>query len=49
MLNQSGFDFSRRQSVPRNIDDVINTAADPVVSFVISASPIASELSNVNA
>jgi hypothetical protein len=44
MLDKSRLNLGSRQSVTRNVDNVVNTTSDPIVSFVISASTIASEL-----
>lgn len=44
MLNKSGFDFARRQAMARNVHDVVDTAADPVIAVVVTASTITGEL-----
>jgi hypothetical protein len=38
------FDFGRTQTMTRHVDDVIDTATDPVESFMISSSAITREL-----
>lgn len=44
MLEKSSFNFGSRKSVTGNIDHVVDTSTDPVVSFVVTASSITSEL-----
>lgn len=44
MLKQSSLDFGRRETVTRDVDNVVNTATDPVVSVMVTASAITSEL-----
>jgi len=44
VLDQSGFDFSGGQTVSRNVDNIVNTATDPVVAVLITASTVTSEL-----
>jgi hypothetical protein len=38
------FDFGRTQTMTRDVDDIIDTATNPVESLVISTSAITSEL-----
>ena len=47
MLNQSGLDLRRGESVPGDVDDIIHTAPDPVVAIMIRAGAVASELQQV--
>lgn len=44
MGEESGLDLSSGQSVTRDVDDIINTSTDPVVSLVITSSAITSEV-----
>lgn len=44
MLEKSSFNFGSGKSVTGNIDHVVDTSTDPVVSFVVTASSITSEL-----
>jgi hypothetical protein len=44
MLDEGCFDFGSRQPVPRNIDNVIHTATDPVVTLVVASSTVSGEL-----
>jgi hypothetical protein len=44
MLDQGCFDFGSRETVTGDIDNVVDSASNPVVSFVITSSSIASEL-----
>lgn len=44
VLKQSGLDLGSRQTMPRHVDHVVNTAADPVVSVLVTASAITGEL-----
>ncbi len=44
MLDEGGLDFGRGQSVARDVDNVVNTATDPVVAFMIAAGSVTSEL-----
>jgi hypothetical protein len=44
MLDKSCLNLGSGQSVTRNVDNIIDTTSDPIVSFVVSASTIASEL-----
>ena len=48
MLDESGLDLRCGKSVPRDVDNIIHTAPDPVVTFMISASAVASELQHVS-
>lgn len=44
VLEKSSLDLSSGQTVSRNVDDIVDTATDPVVAIVIAASTISSEL-----
>jgi hypothetical protein len=44
MLNERCLNLRSRQSVSRNVNNVINTASDPVVAFVIASGTVSSEL-----
>ena len=44
VLDQGGFDFGGGETVTGNVDDIIDTATDPVVALVITGGTIASEL-----
>lgn len=44
VLKQSGFDFSSGQTVPRDVDNIIDTATDPVVAVLVTTSTVTSEL-----
>ena len=44
MFQKGCFDFRGRESVAGNIDNVVYTATDPVISFMVSTSAISSEL-----
>lgn len=44
VLEKSSLNLSGRQTMSRNVDDIVDTAADPVVALVITASTISSEL-----
>ena len=44
VLNQRCLDFGCGQSVAGDVDNVINTALDPVVSLEISSGTISSKL-----
>jgi hypothetical protein len=46
--DQGILDFCRRQPMARHVDDIINPTTDPVIALVISARPIAGELSRVS-
>lgn len=46
VFNEGGFDFCRRQAMSRDVNDIIHTSSDPIVSFVITTSTIAGELSS---
>ena len=48
MLDKSGLDLRRGESVPGYVDNIVHTSPDPVVAFVISASAVASELTYVS-
>jgi hypothetical protein len=44
VLEKSGLNLSGGQTVSRNVDDIVDTATDPVVAVVITASTISGEL-----
>lgn len=44
VLEKSGLDLSGGQTVSRNVDDIVNTTADPVIAVVVTASTISGEL-----
>lgn len=44
VLNEGSLDFSGGQTVTRHVDDVVDTAADPVVTLVVTGCSITSEL-----
>jgi hypothetical protein len=43
--DQSGLDFGGTQTMTGNVDNVVDTTADPVEPFVISSSTVTRELS----
>ena len=45
MLEESGFDLGGGQTVARHVDDIVNTAPNPVVTIVVTTSAISGELS----
>jgi len=44
VFDESGFNFGGRETVTRDIDDVVDTASDPVITFVIATCTVTSEL-----
>lgn len=44
MLNESSLDFGSGKTVTTDIDNIINTAANPVKAFVVSGGTVTSEL-----
>jgi len=48
VLNQGGFDFGGGETVAGDIDDVVDTASDPVVALVVTASSVTSELGSIS-
>ena len=44
MLEKGSLDLSSGETVARDVDNVINTATDPVVTIVIATSAISGEL-----
>jgi hypothetical protein len=44
VFKESGLDLSSRQTVSRDVDHVVDTTANPVVSVVVTASAISSEV-----
>ena len=41
VLDERCLNLSSRQSVSRNVDDIVDTASDPVVAFVVTTSAVA--------
>jgi hypothetical protein len=48
MLDQSSFNFGGGETVTADIHDIIDTASDPIISFVITSSSVTSELEGVS-
>ena len=44
MCKKGSFDFGCRQSVAGDIDDIIDTSSDPVVTIVVTAGTVTGEL-----
>lgn len=44
VLEESCLNLSSRQTVARDVHNIVDTAADPVVTFVIATSAISGEL-----
>jgi hypothetical protein len=44
MLDKRSLDFSSRQSVARDVDDIVDTPSDPVVTLVVTSGTVSSEL-----
>jgi hypothetical protein len=44
VLEQSSFNLGSGKAVTRNVDNVVNTSTDPVVSVMVTAGTITSEL-----
>lgn len=44
MFNERSFDFGGRETVTTDVNNVVNTATDPVVTFVVTTCSITSEL-----
>lgn len=44
VLEKSSLDLSGGQTVSRNVDDIVDTTADPVVAVVVTPSTISGEL-----
>ena len=44
MLDERGLDLGGGQSVAGNVDNIVDTATDPVVALVVTASTISGEL-----
>lgn len=44
VLDQGGFDLGGGQAVSTDVDNIVNTASDPVVAFVITSSSVTGEL-----
>jgi len=49
VLDERGFDLGRRETVTRYVDDIVDTATNPVVTFVVTSRSITGELSKVSA
>lgn len=47
VFQKSGLNLGGRQTVTGHVDDIVNTATDPVVSLVITAGTISRELKHV--
>lgn len=47
VLEEGGFDLSSGQTVARDVDNIVDTATDPVVTIVIATSAISGELEKV--
>ncbi len=43
-FDEGGFDLGGREAVARDVDDVVDAAADPVVAFVVAGGAVAGEL-----
>ncbi len=48
MFDESCFDFCGGQTVTTDIDNIVDTAADPVVAFMITSSSVTGKLSLVS-
>lgn len=48
MLNESGFNLSGGETVTRDVNDIVDTATDPVVAVLVTASTVTSELRDVS-
>ena len=46
MLNQRGFNLGGGESVPRDVDYVIDAATDPIVTFMVTARSVTGELTS---
>lgn len=44
VLEKSSLDLSSGQAVSRNVDDIVDTATDPVVAVLVTTSTVTSEL-----
>lgn len=44
VLNQCRLNLSGRETVTRDVDDVVDTSSDPVVAIVITSSTVAGEV-----
>ena len=44
VLEEGGFDLCSREAVARHVDDVVDAAADPVVSLVVACCTVTSKL-----
>jgi hypothetical protein len=44
MLDERSLNLRRRQSMPRDIDDIVHASSDPVVAFVVAPSTVSGEL-----
>ena len=44
MLDESSLNLRCGKSMPRDVDDIVYTAPNPIVAFMISASAVTSEL-----
>jgi hypothetical protein len=48
VLNKSSFNFGGRKTMSRYINDIIDTASDPVITFMIATSSVTSELNYIS-
>lgn len=44
VLDEGGFNLGGRETVAGDVDDIVDTAADPVVAFVVTGGSVTSEL-----
>ena len=44
VLDERCLNLSSRQSVSRHVDDIVDTAPDPVVALVVTSGAVSSEL-----
>jgi hypothetical protein len=48
VLDESGFDFGGGETMAGDVDDVVDAAADPVVTLVVTSSSVTCELWKVS-
>ncbi len=48
VLDEGGFDFGSGETVTANVDDIVDSASDPVVTLVITARAVPRELERVS-
>lgn len=46
MLDEGGLDLGGGQTVTTDVDDIVNTATNPVEALVVTASTVSRELRN---